>query len=254
MERGLLNRLPKPQQYLYGILAVISVSFICYLLSGYIGYKMVALLLLSTVSVTAMVLDIYPVLVVALLSALIWDFFFIPPKFTFFITQPEDVLMFLMYFVIALVNAVLNYKTRQWEKIARKRAEKRAALSLYNTLLNSLSHELRTPISTIIGATDTLKSDKTKLLESDKDALIAEISKAGLRLNGQVENLLNMSRLESGVIQPIKDWCDINELAYDVKNKLKEYSANHFIEIDIKENMPLFKIDSGLISQSIDII
>ena len=251
MERNLLNRLPKSQQYIFGVLGVTIVSFICYLLSGYIGYKMVALLLLTTVSIAAMILDILPVLVTALLSAFIWDFFFIPPKFTLLIKQPEDALMFLMYFVVALVNAVLNYKTRQWEKIARKRAEKTAALSLYNTLLNSLSHELRTPISTIIGASDALKTDKAKLLEVDEDALVAEISKAGLRLNGQVENLLNMSRLESGIIQPIKDWCDINELAYDVKNKLKEYSSNHFVEVEIEENAPLFKIDSGLISQAI---
>jgi two-component system sensor histidine kinase KdpD len=159
--------------------------------------------------------------------------------------------MFLMYFIIAMVNATLNYKKRQWEIIARKREEKRTALSLYNTLLNSLSHELRTPISTIIGASDNLKTDKTKLLEADKDVLVIEISKAALRLNGHVENLLNMSRLESGVIKPIKDWCDINELAYDVKNKLKEYSGNHNIKIEIQENLPLFKMDSGLISQSI---
>ncbi len=247
----MLNRLPKAQQYVYGILFVILVSAICYLVSDFIEYKIVALILLFAVSVMAMFFDIFPVILIAILSALIWDFFFIPPKFTFYITQPADILMFLMYFIIAMVNGVLNYKTRQWEKIARKREEQRTTLALYNTLLNSLSHELKTPISTIIGATDNLKTDKTKLLESDKDALITEISKAALRLNGHVENLLNMSRLESGVIKPFRDWCDINELAYNVKNQLKEYASKHTIKIDIKENLPLFKIDAGLISQSI---
>jgi two-component system sensor histidine kinase KdpD len=230
---------------------VVVVAAVCYLLSAFMGYKIVALLLLFTVSVLAMFLDILPMLLVAFLSALIWDYFFIPPKFTLLISEPENVLMFLMYFIVAMVNAALNYKTRQWEKIARKREEKRNTLSLYNTLLNSLSHELRTPISTIIGATDSLKIDKANLLEEDKDVLVSEISKAALRLNGHVENLLNMSRLESGVVKPTRDWCDINELTYDVKNKLKEYSANHTIKIDIKEGLPLFKIDAGLISQSI---
>ncbi|HXU28303.1 MAG TPA: ATP-binding protein [Bacteroidia bacterium] len=251
MEKALLNKLPKAKQYLYGIFSVIIVAAICYFLSAYLGYKIVALVLLFTVSVLAMFLDIFPVLVVALLSALIWDFFFIPPTFNLLISNTEDGLMFLMYFIIAMVNAALNYKTRQWEKIARKREEKRNTLSLYNTLLNSLSHELRTPISTIIGATDNLKADKAKLQEEDKDVLVSEISKAALRLNGHVENLLNMSRLESGVVKPIRDWCDINELAYDVKHKLKEYSANHNIKINVQENLPLFKIDAGLITQSI---
>lgn len=251
MQRDLFRKFSKPRQYFVGIITVALVSAICYLLSDYIGYRVVALILLFTVSAVAMVFDIFPVLLVAFLSALIWDFFFIPPKFTLVVSNPEDVLMLVMYFIIAMVNAVLTFKNRQWEKIARKREEKRATLKLYNTVLNSLSHELRTPISTIIGATDNLKLDKTKLSESDKDELIAEISKASLKLNGQVENLLNMSRLESGVIKPIKDWCDIGELIYNVRNQLKEYSRNHFIKINIEENLPFFKIDFGLIQQSV---
>lgn len=247
----LLNKLAKSKQYLLGILAVIIVSVVCYFLSAYIGYKVVALILLFTVSVIAMFFDLLPVLAAALLSALIWDYFFIPPKFTLYVSEPEDVLMLCMYFFIVLVNGVLNYKTRQWENIARKREEKRATLKLYNSLLNSLSHELRTPISTIIGATDNLKTDKVILSETDRDDLISEISKASLRLNGQVENLLNMSRLESGVIQPVRDWCDISEMIYDVKKQLKEYSVNHIITIKVQDNLPMFNIDSGLISQAL---
>lgn len=251
MQRDLFRKFSKPRQYFIGVTTVALVSAICYFLSGYIGYRVVALIFLFTVSVIAMVFDIYPVLLVAFLSALIWDFFFIPPKFTFVVSHPEDALMLIMYFTIAMVNAALTFKNRQWEKIARKREEKRATLKLYNTVLNSLSHELRTPISTIIGAADNLKVDKTRLSESDKDELIAEISKASLKLNGQVENLLNMSRLESGVIKPIKDWCDISELIYNVKNQLKEYATDHIINVQVKENLPLFKIDFGLIQQSV---
>jgi two-component system sensor histidine kinase KdpD len=251
MQKDLFNRFSQTQQYLLGVLSVILVSAVCYFLSDFIGYKVVALILLFTVSVVAMFFDIFPVLLTALLSAIIWDYFFIPPKFTLYVSKAEDVLMLLMYFIIALVNAVLTHKKRQWEKIARSREEKRATLKLYNTLLNSLSHELRTPISTIIAATDNLKTDKAKLSEHDKDELISEISKASLRLNGNVENLLNMSRLESGVIKPIKDWCDINELIHHVKNQLKEYSVNHILNIRVKENLPLFSFDYGLISQSL---
>jgi two-component system, OmpR family, sensor histidine kinase KdpD len=251
MQKDVFYSFSKTQQYLLGILSVVFVSLICYLFSSYIGYQVVALILLFTVSVVAMFFDIIPVLIAALLSALIWDYFFIPPKFTLYVSRPEDVLMLLMYFIIALVNAVLTYKKRQWEKLARSREEKRATLKLYNTLLNSLSHELRTPISTIIAATDNLKTEKTKLSETDKDELIAEISKASLRLNGNVENLLNMSRLESGVVKPVRDWCDINELIHDTKNQLKEYSVNHIINIRVKENLPLFNLDYGLISQSL---
>ena len=73
-----------------------------------------------------------------------------------------------MYFLIALVNAVLTYKIRQIEKEAKKKEEKANTVKLYNTLLNSLSHELRTPIATIIGATDNLQINNDNLSERNK--------------------------------------------------------------------------------------
>lgn len=245
----ILHRINKTQQYLIGISLVIVVSGICFALSSLIGYKIVALILLATVSLTAMFFNILPVLCIAFLSALIWDYFFIPPKFTFAIGDTEDILMFCMYFVIALVNAALTFKVRQIEKVSRKKEEKENTLKLYNTLLNSLSHELRTPIATIIGATDNLQTSNNKLTESNKAELLNEISKASLRLNRQVENLLNMSRIESGFLKPKKDWVDINELTYDVINRVKENNDEHSISVVISNNLPLFKLDFGIMEE-----
>lgn len=196
-----------------------------------------------------MFFDILPVLVAALLSALVWDFFFIPPRFTFTVASPEDLLMLLMYFLIAMVNAVLTFKIRQAEKKARIKEQKENTVKLYNTLLNSLSHELRTPIATIIGAADNLLTEEKKLSAESKQELINEISLASLRLNRQVENLLNMSRLESGFIQPNKDWCDINELVYGVVNQLKDTLKSHSVSVLINDDLPLFKLDFGLMEQ-----
>jgi two-component system sensor histidine kinase KdpD len=246
---GDLNKTSKVNQYLGSIVFVIIVATICFLFSDIIGYKVAALVLMVTVSLIAMFFDILPVLMAALLSALIWDFFFIPPKYTFHIDNAEDALLFFMYFIIASVNATLTFKIRAIEKVANKKEEKENTLKLYNTLLNSLSHELRTPISTIVAATDNLQADNNKLSEQNKADLLTEISKASLRLNIQVENLLNMSRLESGVIQPKKDWCDINELIYDVVNRLKENLENRTVSISIENDIPLCKLDFGLIEQ-----
>lgn len=249
MSTFMFHRISKPKQYFFGIGLVHFVSSVCFLLSPIIDYKVVALILLATVSFTAMFFEILPVLSIALLSALIWDFFFIPPRFTFTIGDTEDILMFLMYFIIALVNAALTFKVRQIEKTTRKKEEKENTLKLYNTLLNSLSHELRTPIATIIGATDNLQTENNKLSEANKEELISEISKASLRLNRQVENLLNMSRIESGLLNLKKDWCDINELIYDSINRVKETNDSHSIGVVVSDNLPLFKIDIGLLEQ-----
>jgi two-component system, OmpR family, sensor histidine kinase KdpD len=236
-------------QYTISLLLITLISIACFSATGIIGYKVVALLLLVAVSLLAMLFDILPVLFAALLSAFIWNFFFIPPIYTFHIADTEDALMFLMYFLIALVNIVLTSKIREAEKKARDKEEKEKTIKLYNTLLNSLSHELRTPIATIIGAVDTLKENRDKLSSSHQDELLSEIDIATIRLNRQVNNLLNMSRLETGSIKLNLDWCDINELIHSIVQKLTDANDKHDIHYSADETLPLFKIDVGLTEQ-----
>src|SRR5688572_18459746 len=244
-----INTISKQKQYLLSIVIVIIVSLICYGFTPYMGYRVVALILLVTVSLIAITFDILPVLLAAALSAFIWDFFFIPPRFTFHVSSTDDGILLLMYFIIAMVNAVLTYKIRQIEKVARQKEEKANAIKLYNTLLNSLSHELRTPIATIIGATDNLQGNNVNLTPANKAQLLSEISKAGLRLNQQLENLLNMSRLESGFVKPKMDWCDINEIVYAIVQRIEENKIGQKIIININQSLPLVKSDKGMLEQ-----
>lgn len=240
-----------------GYQVMISIAFVlilagsCYVFSGYIGYRVVAFILLLAVSLVAVLFDIWPVLVAALLSALLWNFFFIPPKFTFHIGDAEDVLLFFMYFVIVLINAVMTNRIRKIEQQVQEKEEKAKTVKLYNTLLNSLSHELKTPVAAIVGASDNLLEEPSRLSEDNKKELVAGISVAALRLNQQVENLLSMSRLESGFIQLKKDWCDMNELLYDVINRLSEQLKNHQLVVKIEEGLPLYKLDYVLMEQVI---
>jgi two-component system sensor histidine kinase KdpD len=159
--------------------------------------------------------------------------------------------MFLMYFVVASINAVSTFKIRQMEKKARDKEEKEKTIKLYNTLLNSLSHELRTPISTIIGSIDTIIGNENKLSESNISELHTEIKIAGFRLNRQVENLLNMSRLESGTLKPKLDWVDLNELIFSIIRNNQEDSKEHRVYFEPKDNFPLIKSDRGLLEQII---
>lgn len=238
-------------QYLVSLALVLLVSGVCFIFSGLIGYRVVALILLMTVSVPAMLFDILPVLLAAVLSALIWNFFFIRPLYTFHIDTAEDLLMFFLYFVIALVNAVLTFKIREAENKARDKEEKEHAIRLYNTLLNSLSHELRTPVAAIIGAVDTLKESGQRLSPANQQELLSQIDIAAMRLNRQVENLLNMSRLESGMLRLNTDWCDLNELVFSVVQKIAAADNTHHILFNPDEQLPLFKLDAGLMEQAL---
>lgn len=247
----LVHQIRKPLQYLYSFLLLFIIGLTCYVFSPGLDYRIVAFVLLLVVSVTAVLFDILPVLITSVLSAISWNFFFIPPYFTFRIDKTEDVVLFLMYFVIALVNAVLTYKIRQVQKESLAKEEKANTIKLYNTLLNSLSHELRTPIATIVGATDSLQNFGNKLTDLNRHELINEISKASFRLNQQVENLLNMSRIESGFLQPNKDWCDVVELVYETVNRVETNTGNQSINIQVDQAIPLFKLDKGMMEHVI---
>jgi len=244
-----LHKQKPSEQFLYCTLLVVAVSLGCSLLSGWMGYRVVALVLLLTVSLIAILFDILPVLFSALLSALVWDYFFIPPHFTLQVGSTEDAILLMMYFIIALVNAVLTYKIREVEKKALAREGRENMLRLYDTLLNSLSHELRTPIATIIAATDNLQAGNQGLTPSNRLELVDEISKAGFRLNQQVENLLSMSRLESGFLKTKEDWVDISEMIYDVVARVDENNSGHHINISVHPGIPLFRLDKGMMEQ-----
>jgi two-component system sensor histidine kinase KdpD len=118
---------------------------------------------------------------------------------------------------------------------------------LYKTLFNLISHEFRIPIATIMGASDTLLTSQTS--ERNREELNNEIFKASARLNHLIENLLNMSRLESGKISVHPDWCDINDLINTVSQNLRQELEQFNLITIIPDELPLIRLDYGLMEQ-----
>ncbi|WP_284652499.1 sensor histidine kinase [Flavobacterium terrisoli] len=236
-------------QYLISFLSVAVLSFSCLTIRDIIDYRIVGYLLLVVVSLLAIFLEIKPVLLGAVLSALALDFFFIKPYYTLHVDSAEDGLLLILFFIIVLINAVLTINFKRMQRAIQAKQTRASTLKLYNTLLDSLSHELRTPIAAILGSIDTLQQKNVNLSPETQQKLQNEIEKATMKLNYQVENLLNMSRLESGYIHPKLDWCDVKEIIYNVCDRLKEETRDHKITYSIDENLPLFKLDYGLMEQ-----
>jgi two-component system sensor histidine kinase KdpD len=246
---SLLSPITRKQQYLVSLCVVLLAVASSLLLLDVVGHRAVAFLLLVTISILSLFFDVVPLIFAAVLSAVLWDFLFIPPRFTFSIGTPEDQMLLWMYVIIVLIHAVLTSKIRQVQKEVQKREERSRDLKFYNTLLNSLSHELRTPITTIIGATDNLLTPSSNLTDANKAELLSEINIASQRLNRQVENLLGMSRLESGAIKIKKDWVDVKELIYTVLSHFEPTFSNHSVTVSATESLPLFKLDFALMEQ-----
>ncbi len=128
-------------------------------------------------------------------------------------------------------------------QLARRTSLLNESDKLYKTLFNSISHELRIPISTIMVASDLLSGE---LAGPVKTELCEEITDASKRLNRLVENLLNMSRLESGRIAAHSNWCDINDLFRSVTENLEEELRPFSVELSVPEAMPMAMLDFGL--------
>ena len=108
----------RQNEYVTALAGVAAVTAVCWFLVPLIGYEAIALIYLLGVLLAGMVLERWPVLIAATISALSWNFLFIPPQFTFRIAKFEDGLMFATYFIVALAVGSLTTRLRAREQLA----------------------------------------------------------------------------------------------------------------------------------------
>jgi len=116
------------KQYTYASAIVCAVSLACFLAGNIIEYRSVGMFLLFTVSLLAIFVGRGPILVAAALSALIFDYFFIPPVYTLVISSFPDALLVVMYFLTALIGGTLTTRIRAKESAVRRREKQSLAL------------------------------------------------------------------------------------------------------------------------------
>jgi len=135
------------------------------------------------------------------------------------------------------------------DEAAEQSAMLKESERLYSTLLNSISHELRTPIATITGASSSLLDSQTAAHESARAELTQSIYVAALRLNRLVENLLDISRLESGRPNLKRDWCDVSEIIGVAVKNLNHELNGRALTLDSAPDVPLIQADFVLLEQ-----
>ncbi|HEX9020563.1 MAG TPA: sensor histidine kinase KdpD [Nitrospirota bacterium] len=121
--------------------------------------------------------------------------------------------------------------------------------SLRNTLLSSISHDLRTPLSAITGAATTLLENDAAIDTLARLELLQTIQEEAEHLNRIIKNVLDMTRLESGAITLKKEWQPLEEVVGAVINRLGERLNDHPLTVNLPANLPLIPFDSLLIEQ-----
>lgn len=185
----------------------------------------------------------WPMFFAAVISAVAWDFVFIPQRMSFSVANFDDLLLLGSYFAVALIGGQLA-GLRSASERAKLLAESER---LHRTLLDSISHELKTPIAVFRSAAEQLRTDDP----AKRERLRLEISTAAQRLDDLVGNLLNQTRLESGVLKPLPDWCDAHDLVAAARRTLGERLAGHPLTIEIPPDLPIFIADATLTEQAI---
>ncbi len=121
--------------------------------------------------------------------------------------------------------------------------------SLRNTLLSSISHDLRTPLSAITGAATTLLENDMALDTTARLDLLQTVQEEAEHLNLIIKNVLDMTRLESGAIKVNKEWQSLEEILGVVLNRLGDRLKDHPVAVKLPGNLPLIPFDGLLIEQ-----
>ena len=120
---------------------------------------------------------------------------------------------------------------------------------LKTALLNAVSHDLRTPLASIITSAGSLRHRDVRWSEEDRQQFAETIEEEALRLNQIVGNLLDLSRLEGGSLRPDKGWYDLRGLVDDVLGRLAPLTTKHRLVVKLPESLPPILLDAVEIDQ-----
>jgi len=120
-----------------------------------------------------------------------------------------------------------------------------------NTLLASISHDFRTPLASILGATTSLIEYGAKLAEAARRDLLGQVKEEAEHLDAMVRNLLAMTRVEAGALEIRRDWIDIREVFDRIVALAKRRGADQTFTVAIQSGMPFATADPSLLDQAL---
>ena len=201
---------------------------------------------------------------------LTFDFVFIPPYYTFYVTALEDWVSLVVYACVGCTIGVVVARLRRAQREAETRRAEAQLLGvererlieetnrvrlleevdrLRAALMGSVSHDLRTPLASIKASISDLADPALQLSDEDRATLLRTTEEETDRLARLVTNLLDMSRIQAGALVPHRAATPLDELIAAVAARLAPMFAEHRLGIDMADGLPLVDVDYLLMEQ-----
>lgn len=146
-------------------------------------------------------------------------------------------------------QAALAIERARLAELAKASALKARAEEMRSSLLSAVSHDLRTPLATILGAATALRGDVQTLPFEERDGLLEAICEETERLDRIVGNLLDMTRLEAGGFQLKREWVPLEEIIGSAVSRLESRLGERAVSVDVPVALPLVHVDPVLFEQ-----
>lgn len=228
---------------------VAAATAVAWIMHPYVEASNLAMTYLLGVVVVARRRSRGPALLASLSSVAAFNFFFIPPYYTFAVADTHYVLTFATMLVVALVVSDLTVRVRAEAEAARAAEVRAESERLRSALLSAVSHDLRTPLSAITGAVSTVLESGERLDSVTRRELLEAARDEAERLNRLVQNLLQMTRLKAGVLPLDTDWHSMEEVVGAALARLASRLGDRPVTTRLPAELPLIRIDDVLIEQ-----
>lgn len=143
---------------------------------------------------------------------------------------------------LAIERAMLVIEARRGEALVERER-------LQTTLLSSISHDLRTPLASILGAVTSLRDFGDRMEQTDRDDLILTVEEEARRLTRFVSNLLDMTRVEAGTLNLRRDWIEVADVLVGAVERARKAFPTRSVETSVAADLPMVQGDAVLLEQ-----
>ncbi len=241
--------------YAGAVLIVLGVALLGAPLLGHLDLANIAMLFPLAVLFAALWLGRGAAVLAAVLSVALLDFFFVKPHFTFVIEDLQYLLTFAVLLSVALIAAELVARLQRERDTAEAGADEAAQARLAveserlrNTLLASLSHDLRSPLTALAGLAESLPLAGPPLPPAQA-ALAEAIRREALRTHALARDLLDLARLQGATVTLAREWVPVDELVASAVQAREHVLHALQLRIALEADLPLLRVDAVLMER-----